>query len=53
MMYQVCLTLWPQPFRRLMQHELNLKLDDSRDEPDNKQVLLCFKGALHSQNTRS
>jgi len=32
-------TLWPQTFTsRMMQHELNMELDNSRDKPDKKQV---------------
>jgi len=45
--------LWPQPFTsHVMQHELNLELDNSRDKPDKKQILLCFKGALYSQHNK-
>jgi len=44
-------TWWPQPFiSRVMQHELNLELDNSGDKPDKKQVLLSFKGALYSKH---
>jgi len=36
-----------------MQHELNLELDNSRDKPDKKQVLLSFKlGALYSKHKK-
>jgi len=46
-------TLWPQPFSsRMMQHELNLELDNSRDKPDKKQVLLSFKVALYSKHNK-
>jgi len=46
-----CQTLWSQPFTsRVMQHELNLEVDTSRDKPDKKQVLLSFKGALYSKH---
>ena len=31
-------------------YELNLELDNSRDKPDKKQVLLSVKGALHSKH---
>jgi len=35
--------LWPQPFTsRMMQHELNLELDNSRDKPDKKQPQTSF-----------
>jgi len=46
-------TLWPQPFTsRVMQHEQNLELDNSRDKPDKKQILLSFKGALYSKHNK-
>jgi len=47
-------TLWPHPFTsRVMQHELNLELDNSRDKPDKKQILLPFKiGALYSKHKK-
>jgi len=35
-----------------MQHELNLELDNSRDKPDKKQILLSFKGALYSEHNK-
>jgi len=41
-------TFWPQPFtRHVMRYELNLELDNSRDKPDKKQVLLSVKSALY------
>jgi len=44
-------TLWPQQFTsRVMQHELNLEVDNSRDKLDKKKVLLSFKGALYSKH---
>jgi len=44
-------SLWPQPFTsHVMQHELNLEVDNSRDKPDKNQVLLSFKGALYSKH---
>jgi len=47
--YRLCLR--PQPFTsHVMRYELNLELDNSRDKPDKKQVLLSFKGALHSKH---
>ena len=46
-------TLWPQTFtRHVMQHELNMELDNSRDKPDKKQILLSFKGALYSEHNK-
>jgi len=43
-------TLWRQPFiSHVIRYELNLELDNSRDKPDKKQVLLSVKGALHSE----
>jgi len=46
-------TSWPQPFTsRVMQHELNLELDNSRDKPDKNQILLSFKGALYSKHNK-
>jgi len=45
-------TLRPQPFTsRVMQHELNLELNNSRDKLDKTEVLLSFKGTLYL-NTR-
>jgi len=46
-----CQTLWPQSFTsHVMRYELNQELDNSRDKPDKKQVLLSVKGALHSKH---
>jgi len=46
-------TLWSQPFTsHVMQHELNLELDNSRDKPDKKQILLSFKGAPYSKHNK-
>jgi len=45
--------LWSQPFTsRVMQHELNLELDNSRDKQDKKQILLSFRGALYSKHNK-
>jgi len=51
--YENFQTLWPQPFTsHVMQHGLNLELDNSRDKPDEKQILLSFKGALYSKHNK-
>ena len=43
--------LWLQPITScVMQHELNLEVDNSRDKLDKNQVLLSFKVALYSKH---
>jgi len=37
---------------RMMQHELNMELDNSRDKPDKKQVWLSFRGELYSKHKK-